>query len=177
MALFRNAANSFSDGGFELALYGRGSGRADPGIGPGRRVAITHQLHEFLRRRFMAAVAALLRHGAGNPVQYFFRGLFVARARSGLTRRAGRGFASIDVVTAHDQNPLLKLNDNAQLPGKVAASGSTVSPAPMLRFTRVPKVLHQRKVKKSRGASNPALATAVSISVGRRRYSCEPSVM
>jgi hypothetical protein len=78
----------------------------------------------------MAAVAALLRHGAGNSFPRLFRGLFVARSGSGVVRKralgplagfAGRNsIASIDVVTAHDQNPLLKLNDNAQLPGKVA---------------------------------------------------------
>jgi hypothetical protein len=77
--------------------------------------------------------------------------------------------ASIDVVTAHDENPLLNFNHNAQLPGKVAAFGPTVSPAPMLRFTSRRGPLHQRKVKKSHGGSNPAATTRVSLSVGRRR--------
>jgi hypothetical protein len=34
---------------------------------------------------------------------------------------------------------LLKLDHNAQLPEKVAACGPTLSPAPMLRFTRSPR--------------------------------------
>jgi hypothetical protein len=82
----------------------------------------------------MAAVAALLRHGAANSVLQLFRGLFAARPGSGvapdralgrLAGFAGRGLiANIDVVSAHDQNPLLKLDHNAQRPGKVAAFGS-----------------------------------------------------
>jgi hypothetical protein len=38
-----------------------------------------------------------------------------------LARFAGRVFtANIDVVIGHDWNPLLELDDNAQLPRKVA---------------------------------------------------------
>ena len=147
----KNAANSFSEGVAELSLSRRGYAGADPGIGPGRGVAVTHQLHEFLRRRFMTALAALLRHRATNPVPFLFcrncllaprRGSDAACSRplgtlAGLARRGL--LANIDVVIAHDQDPLLRLDHNAQPPGKVAAFGQTVSPAPMFRFTPLQK--------------------------------------
>jgi hypothetical protein len=82
---------------------------------PGLGIAVAHQLHQPLRRRFItaAAVAVLLRHRATNPWPHRFR-------RAGL---AGRGFvANIAVAIAHDCYPLLKLNPNAQPLRKVAAS-------------------------------------------------------
>jgi hypothetical protein len=55
----------------------------------------------------------------------------------GLSGFAGRGFiANIDVATAHDCYPLLKVDHNAQLPTKVAHEPSE-SAAPMLGFTGI----------------------------------------
>jgi hypothetical protein len=82
---------------------------------PGLGIAVPHQLHQLLRRRFIAAAAVttLLRHRATNPWPLRFR-------RAGF---AGRGFvANIAVVIAHDSYPFLKLNNNAQPLRKVAAS-------------------------------------------------------
>jgi hypothetical protein len=80
MHLFRNAANSSSDGTNEtlLDLLLRGSRtRANPCIGPGIGVAATDQVHKFLRSRFGAAtaVAALLRHCTANPGPLCFLGI------------------------------------------------------------------------------------------------------
>ena len=110
----------------------------------------------------MAAVPALLRHGATNPDPFSFRGSYLVDPRLGgnaacgqtldrLSGFAGRGFiANIDVAIAHEQNPLQMLRHNAQLNGKVAAYGSNVSLKPLLRFTAVPRAFSTRERLRSR---------------------------
>ncbi len=105
--------------GADLGLL-RGSARADPRFGPGLGVAVAHQLHEFLRRRLVAAtaVAALLRHRGANPRPFFLQRRWFAGPQLGgaagpcrtlddrLAGSAGRGFlANIDVAIAHDKIP------------------------------------------------------------------------
>ena len=85
-------------------------------------------MHQLLRRRLVAAVAALLRHGDGNPRPRFIQeiGWLGAQARGqALDRRlawfAGRVFtANIDVAIGHDGILCLELKDQRALPRKVA---------------------------------------------------------
>jgi hypothetical protein len=73
-------------------------------------------LHEFLRRRLVAAtiVAALLRHRATNSALPCFEGIVLLAValchafHDRLAGFAGRGFiANINVAIAHDCYPLL----------------------------------------------------------------------
>jgi hypothetical protein len=140
----------------DLPLRRIGAG-ADPRLGAGFGVAAAHQVHEFLRRRLIAAtaVAALLRHCDTNPWPFFLQGIWFVDPQLGTTvglrqtpnnrlaGLAGRGFiANIDVAIAHDENPLL-LDHNAQLPRKVATPfdwvdrwGSSVHQLSSCRVTR-----------------------------------------
>ena len=130
MPRFRNAVNSSSEASGSLALC---RSRADPWLGSGIGIAAAHQLHEFLRSRLVAAVAALLRHRAANLRALGFQRILFVDPRLGravtsgqtvedrLAGFAGRGFiANIDVAIAHDWNPWLSWDHNAQLPRKVA---------------------------------------------------------
>jgi hypothetical protein len=125
-------------------------------------------LDEFLRRRFAAAVAALLRHRAANP--FCFRGIWSVDPQLGravshsqtfgdrTARFAGRGFiANIDVAIAHDCYPLLESDHNAELPRKVAQR-SLESVDQALRFTIIglPKGFSTRQRLKSRAGIKPA---------------------
>src|SRR5882757_1272956 len=145
----RNAANSFNDrnlNDISLSLHWGGT-RAHPSFRPGFGVAAAHQLHEFLWCRFVAAVAALLRHCDTNPWPLDFQGSLVVDSQIGravapsqalndwLSGFAGRSFvANIGGATAHDCHPLLKLGHNAQPPGMVAGRPAE-SAAAMRRFT------------------------------------------
>jgi hypothetical protein len=101
-------------------------------------LAASDQMDQLLGRRLVAAtaVAALLRHCAADlgarPREMLRRIVVidpqigqVAAPKQTLRRRrarfAGRGFlANVDVVSAHDCDPLLKSNNNAWQPRKVA---------------------------------------------------------
>ena len=94
-------------------LLHRGRPRADPGFGPGFGIAAADQVYEFLRRRHIAAVAALLRHRTANPGPLGFHGSrWVNPGRGGVITR-GQTFddrlselaANMDVAFAHDWNP------------------------------------------------------------------------
>jgi hypothetical protein len=124
-------------------------------------------VHEFLRCRYVTAVAALLRHGTTNLYLFCFQGILFAYPGLGraitpsqllndrLCGFAGRDFiANIDGATAHDCHPLLKLGQNAQAP-RMVAGRSIESAAVMLRFTGAElrrRLLDLRKVKKPHGA-------------------------
>ena len=116
----RNVANSSSDGNLtegslELSLY-RAHARPDPWFRSRLRIAVTHQVHEFLRGRFVAAtaIAVLQRHGATNLDRLFRpricivdpqRERAVTRCQTfddPLSAFARVFFANIDVAIAHD---------------------------------------------------------------------------
>jgi hypothetical protein len=95
--------------------------------GSGLALTATDQLHEFLRRRYIAAkFAALLRHRATRA--WGMRGglslVLCLQGRIdpqfGLAGFAGRGvIANIDVATAHDGYPFLRRGHNAQARAKL----------------------------------------------------------
>jgi hypothetical protein len=127
----RNAASSFNERLCDLFPGSRA--RANPWVGPGLGVAVSHQLNEFLRGRFVAAaaIAALLRHRAANLFRFrrtcspnFGRHIGCNRTFDDrLAGFAGRAFASnIDVALAHDCYPLLGSDHNAELLRKVATA-------------------------------------------------------
>ncbi len=106
---------------------------AGPDYGPGLAFAAADEMHEFLRRRDIAAkLTALLRHGAaiacricrGAPLlqgridpQF---GRAVASLNDRLAGFAGRGLiANIDVAITHDGYPFLRSGANAQARGKL----------------------------------------------------------
>ncbi len=117
----RNVANSSSDGNStegvpELSLY-RAPARPDPWFSSRFRIAVAHQVHEFLRGGFVAAtaIAVLQRHCATNLDRLFRPRIWIVdpqRKRAvtpcqtfndPLAAFAGRGFfANIDVAIAHD---------------------------------------------------------------------------
>ena len=95
----------------------------------------TDQMHEFLRRRHIAAkFAALLRHRTTKACRMLwgFRPVICLQGRIDpqlitpgrmfrLAGFAGRGFvANVYVATTHDGCPLLRSAPNAQAQGKVA---------------------------------------------------------
>jgi hypothetical protein len=141
----------------------RSGARADPWLGPGFGVAAADQSHEFLRCRYVAAVAALLRHRTTNPYPFCFQGILVVDPRferavtpsqvlnDRLSGLAGRGFiANIGGATAHDCHPLLKLGHNAQ-PPRMVAGRSVESGAPMLRFTEAEQASSPEKLESRPG--------------------------
>jgi len=151
------------------------------GIGPGVGVAAAHQLHEFLRRRLWPLSPRCCDIAPQIPCPVAFLGYFAVRPeatlRSGrLAGLAGRGLIAKSMLSLPTTKILLKLNHNAQLSGKsFAAGGPTVSPAPMLRFTRCAGGFSARKGLNSRMASNPAVVAGVSFFSPVGEMSCEPS--
>ena len=95
--------------------------------GLGLALTATDQLHEFLRRRYIAAkFAALLRHRATRARRMRWGCSLVLCLQGridpqfGLAGFAGRGvIANIDVATAHDGYPLLRRGHNAQARAKL----------------------------------------------------------
>src|SRR5258705_12406038 len=88
----RNAANSFNDrdlNDISLSLPWGGT-RAYPWFRPGFGVAAAHQLHEFLRCRYVAAVAALLRHGDTNPWPLGFQRSLLVNSHIGIAVAPGQ---------------------------------------------------------------------------------------
>ena len=94
-----------------------------------------HQMHEFLRRRYMsaAAVAMLQRHGATSPDPVRFRWASAVDPQLGRAVRLSQTFnrpptgfadqafvANIDAAAAHDVVPGFGIRTNAQPPIKVA---------------------------------------------------------
>jgi hypothetical protein len=102
----------------DLSPY-RAPARPDPWFRSRFRIAVTHQMHEFLRGRFVAAtaIAVLQRHCATNLDRLFRPRIWIVdprRERAVTSRQIfndplaafARGFlANIDVAIAHDQNP------------------------------------------------------------------------
>jgi len=113
------------------------------GLQAGRDLAVaaSDQMHEFLRRRYVAAkFAALLRHCATKARGFSFPLCLQGRvdpqfgradtSRQIFNRRlagfAGRGFiANIDVAIDHDCYPLLRRVHNAQAGAKLHGESCT----------------------------------------------------
>jgi len=137
-----------------------------------------------LRHRFIAAtaVAALLQHRAANGGPLCFQRIWFLDPPPGSTVApsqslndwragfAGRGFvANIDVAIAHDCDPLLRSDFNANCQEKL--HGVWLSRPHRYFGSRSPSypLLKQKKVKKLAPGSNPPTATAVLFSDGQWR--------
>jgi hypothetical protein len=130
-----------------------------------------------------ADVTALLRHRATIPRPLGFVDPPLGRAIAvghlvnyWVAGFAGRSFiANVDVAIAHDCYPLLKLHHNAQLLRRVACDQRRSSAVP-LWFTVAEQpepLLHQRKIKNSHWASNPAVIGKL----GRSRRACGSPIL